>query len=214
VGKAGGYLKDHARDFRLDVQPPLPYSRRVRRVAPQLHAMFGCNLAPCEEMLQAAERELLEESCCTLAERHLHPLQSAIGRLLLRGPQLQGGEGRLMRNLSLRMCPVPASGLRGPLFGTFAPRHIRRTVLAMLDGDVSGGVLRSDIAGYRGKSPARRDERDVLYNVLVSRAVYLLPVHGSGKKEHGLTPFPFGPVHGARAAYRNWNTCNKDIFGT
>jgi hypothetical protein len=41
---------------------------------------------------------------------------------------------------------VPTSGLRGPLFGTFVPRHIGRTVLGMLDGAVGGGILRSDIA--------------------------------------------------------------------
>jgi hypothetical protein len=51
------------------------------------------------------------------------------------------------------------------------------------------------IAGYRGKSNAGRDKRDIMYNVLVARAVYLLPVHGSGKKEHGLglKPCAFWP---------------------
>jgi hypothetical protein len=142
--RAGGYLKDHARNFRLDVQPPLPYSHRARRVAPKLHALFGCYLAPCEEVLQAAESELLEENCRTLPERHLFPLQSAIGRLPLRGPQLRGGEEHLKRNLFLRLCLVPTSGLRGPLFGTFAPRYDGRIVLVMLDGAVGGGILCSD----------------------------------------------------------------------
>jgi hypothetical protein len=119
VGKAGGYLKDQARNFRLNnVLPPSPYSHRVRRVAPQLHALFDCYLSPCKEVLQAAERELLEDNCHTLAENYLHPRQSAIGRLLLRGPQLRGGEGRLKRNLFLRLCLVLASGPRGPLLGT------------------------------------------------------------------------------------------------
>jgi len=157
VGKAGGYLKDHARNFRLDVQPPLPYSHRARRVAPQLHALFGCYLAPCEEVPHAAERELLEKNCGTLAKRHLHPLQPAIGRLLLRGPQLRGGEGRLKRNLFLRLGPVPTSGLRGPLFGTFAPRDIGRTVLAMLRGrgwwDTAKRYCVAIISSYRGEEP-------------------------------------------------------------
>jgi hypothetical protein len=39
---------------------------------------------------------------------------------------------------------------------------------------------------YRGKSPARREKRDILYNILVARVVNLLPVDGSGKEEHGL----------------------------
>jgi hypothetical protein len=86
VGKAGGHLKYHVRNFRLDVQPPLPYSQRARRVAPQLHALFGCCLAPCEEVPKAGERELLEENYGTLAKRHLHPLQSAIGRSVFAGP--------------------------------------------------------------------------------------------------------------------------------
>jgi hypothetical protein len=72
-----------------------------------------------------------------------------------------------------------------------------------------GGHCLAIIAGYTGKSPARRDKRDILYNVLVSRAVYFLPVHGLGKKEHnlGLKPYSswpkpcslIGPVHGSRA---------------
>jgi hypothetical protein len=49
-----------------------------------------------------------------------------------------------MRNLFLRLCTVRASGLRGPLFGTFSPRHVGQTVLAMLAGAVGGGILRSD----------------------------------------------------------------------
>jgi hypothetical protein len=117
-------------------------------VAPQLHSLFGCYRAPCEEVLQTAKRELLEENCRTLTKRHLHPLHSAIGRLLFRGPPLRGGEGHLKRNLFLRLSPVPASGLRGPIFGTFAQRYNGRTVLAMLDGAVGGGIcvaiLRSD----------------------------------------------------------------------
>jgi hypothetical protein len=64
----------------------LPYSHRARRVAPLLHALFGCYLPPCEEVRQPAERELLKENCGTVAMRHLNPLKSAIGRLLLRGP--------------------------------------------------------------------------------------------------------------------------------
>jgi hypothetical protein len=48
--------------------------------------------------------------------------------------------------LFLRLSPVPTSGLRDPLFGTFAPRHIGRTVLATLAGAVGGGILRSDTA--------------------------------------------------------------------
>jgi len=39
-------LKDRARKFRLDVWPPLPYMHRARRVAPQLHTLFGCYLPP------------------------------------------------------------------------------------------------------------------------------------------------------------------------
>jgi hypothetical protein len=46
--------------------------------------------------------------------------------------------------LFLRLSLVPTSGLRGPLFGAFAPRHVGRTVLAMLAGAVGGGILRSD----------------------------------------------------------------------
>jgi hypothetical protein len=74
---------------------------------------------------------------------------------------------------------------------------------------------------YRGKSPARRDKRDMLYNVLVSRAVYLLPVHGPAEKEHGLGFKPCSFLSkpcsfwvGTRLASRNWNTCKSDIFGT
>jgi hypothetical protein len=91
-----------------------------------------------------AKKVLKRPSASTLAERHLHPLQSAIGRLLLRGPQHRGGDGRLKRNLFIRLRQVPPSGLRGPLFGTFAPRHIGRIVLAMMDGAVGGGMLRID----------------------------------------------------------------------
>jgi hypothetical protein len=42
------------------------------------------------------------------------------------------------------LCLVPASGLRGLLFGTFAPRPMERNVLAMLAGAVGGGILRND----------------------------------------------------------------------
>jgi hypothetical protein len=71
-----------------------------------------------------------------------------------------------------------------------------------------------------GKSPARRDKRDMFRNVLVARAVHLLPVHGKGEKVHGLglEPCSFWPEPCAfwagsrRAVYcRNWNTC-KVIF--
>jgi hypothetical protein len=141
--RRAGYLKDNAHNFLPDVQPPLPYSHRARRVAPRLHALFGCYHPPCEEVLQAAEREMLEENCGMFVERHLQPLQSAIGRLR-RGPRLRGGEGRLKRNSFFRLCPVLASGLRGPLFGTFAPRYIGWTVLAMQDGAVGGRILRGD----------------------------------------------------------------------
>jgi hypothetical protein len=68
-------------------------------------------------------------------------------------------------NLFLRLCPMPTSGLRAPLFGTFAPRHIGRTMFALLDGDVGGGILRQRLLPARGKSPARRDRRDIMHNV-------------------------------------------------
>jgi hypothetical protein len=64
----------------------LPYSHRARRVTQQLNAFFGCYLRACEEALQAAERELLEDNGGTFAERHLHPLRSAIGRPLFVAP--------------------------------------------------------------------------------------------------------------------------------
>jgi hypothetical protein len=123
-------------------------------MAAQFHALFGCYLPPAnEEVLQAAKREQLEENCGTLAERHLHPLESAIGRLLRRKLQLQGGVGRLKRSLFLRMCLVRASGLRDSLFGTLAPRHIGRIVLALLDGGVVGGIQRRDSCRPGGRSP-------------------------------------------------------------
>jgi hypothetical protein len=71
--------------------------------------------SPCEEVLQAAKRKLLEDNCGTLEESNLLPLQSANLRLLLRGPQLRGGEGLLKRNLFLSLSTLPASGFAAPL---------------------------------------------------------------------------------------------------
>jgi hypothetical protein len=109
--------------------------------------------SPYEEVLQTTERELLEENCGTLAERYLRPLLSAIGCLIFLRPQLRGGEERLKGNLSLHLCLGPASGLRAPLFGTFAPRHIGWTVLAVLDGDVGVGTLRKDCSRLGERTP-------------------------------------------------------------
>jgi hypothetical protein len=44
---------------------------------------------------------------------------------------------------------------------------------APIDGDVVSGIMLRD--NCRGLSPARRDKRDILPNVLGARAVYLLP---------------------------------------
>jgi hypothetical protein len=105
----------------------------------ELHALLSCSLPPCEEVRQAAERELLEENRGTLAKRHLISLESAIGRLLRCGPQLRGGEGR---DLFLRLCLVLASGLRGPLFGAFCAE----VYWADYASDVGRGYVWWDIA--------------------------------------------------------------------
>jgi hypothetical protein len=69
--------------------------------------------------------------------------------------------------------------------------HFRRGILGgMWSRDYVRGCGWWDTAQRllpaRGKSPARRDKRYVLQNVLGVKAVYLLPVHGSGEKVHGL----------------------------
>jgi hypothetical protein len=48
----------------------------------------------------------LEDNCGTLAERQLHPLQFAIGRLLLRGPNSEAERHALSATVSLPMSNV------------------------------------------------------------------------------------------------------------
>jgi hypothetical protein len=93
--------------------------------------------------------------------------------------------------------------------------YIRLVVLARLwTGMWVVGYGVAIIASYRGESPARRDKRDVLCNVLSVRAVYLLPVHGSGEEEHGLGVKPCSFSSEPCSYLANRNTSKSDIFGT
>jgi hypothetical protein len=100
--------------------------------------------------------------------------------------QLRGGGRRLKAPCSsayvkyqLPDCAAPSSERfrRGILGGLF-PRDYGR--------GCGWWYTTQRLLTAREKSPARRDKRDVLYNVLVVPTEYLLPVLNSGEEVHGL----------------------------